>query len=39
LHLALLFQREEPFRMCPFSLPPKPPRLRTAKKEMKLKIL
>jgi hypothetical protein len=25
--------------MCPFPLPTKPPRLRTAKKEMKPKIL
>jgi hypothetical protein len=38
LFLALLSQREEPFRMCLFSLPPKPPRLRTTKMEMKVKI-
>jgi hypothetical protein len=38
LFLALLFQREEPFRMCLFPLPPKPPRLRIAKTEMKPKI-
>jgi hypothetical protein len=38
LFLALLFQREEPFKMCLFLLPPKPPRLRTAKTEMKPKI-
>jgi hypothetical protein len=38
LFLALLPQREGPFKMCMFPLPPKPPRLRTAKMEMKAKI-
>jgi hypothetical protein len=38
LFLTLLFQREEPFKMCLFLLPLKPLRLRTAKTEMKLKI-
>jgi hypothetical protein len=38
LFLALLSQREGPFRMCQFPLLPKPPRLRIAKMAMKVKI-
>jgi hypothetical protein len=38
LLLALLSQREGPFHMCLFPRHPKPPRLRTAKMEMKAKI-
>jgi hypothetical protein len=38
LFLALLSQREGTFKMFLFPLPLKPPRLRTAKMEMKAKI-
>jgi hypothetical protein len=38
LFLALLSQREGTFKIFLFLLPPKPPRLRTAKMEMKAKI-
>jgi hypothetical protein len=38
LCLALLSQREGAFKMFMSLLPPKPPRLRTAKMEMKAKI-